>query len=120
MVLWEYTELFFITALTFTILAFHNSINRIGKTFYFWAGGICWAVLGYTLESIDFVWGGSINIVEYNYMPTNEWEAWLPFVFGMFGMLLIMLGTLIAFFEPLEKLYSWLTGRSMGKIWEAK
>jgi hypothetical protein len=119
MVLWEYTELFFITALTFTILAFHNSVNRIGKSFYLMGGGMLWGIIGWTLQDIDFVWGGSINIIEYTYMPLG-WEAVFPSVFGWIGTIMFLLGVLIAFFEPLEILYQWLTGKSMGKIWEAK
>ena len=102
MVLWEYTELFYVTALIFTILAFHKNTERIGRTFYFLAGGILWGMTAWCMLKIDWVWAGSINVIEYTYTPA--WEGWAVSIFGFMGMLMIIIGGIRAFSEPAEEL----------------
>ena len=91
MVLWEYTQLYFITGLVFTIFAFHRNTERSGRIFYFFMGGLCWGIVAWGLNTITFKWGGSMNVIDYTYIPS--WESWVvTFGFGIMSILMFLLG----------------------------
>ena len=91
MVLWLYTELFFITAIVFTIFAFHRNTEKVGRIFYFFMGGLSWGIVAWGLNTITFKWGGSNSVIDYTYIPS--WESWVvTFGFGIMASLMFILG----------------------------
>jgi hypothetical protein len=93
MVLYQYTELFFVTALVFTIFAFHKNTEKSGRIFYFFMGAMAWGVVAYGLNTIDFKWGGTVSVVDYTYIPA--WESWVvTFGFGIMSILMFIIGSI--------------------------
>jgi hypothetical protein len=101
MVLWNYVELFFGAALVFTILCFHESINRVGRTFFLMAGGVLWGMVSWSLQKVDFHWAGSINVIDYSYVAGNG-ENIMVSIFGFLGLLMFILGIILAMMDNLS------------------
>lgn len=101
--LWEYSQIFLLIAVIFTIMAFLNNTPKYGRLFFLFFGGLMWLCLAYSLIDLDLWYGGSINPVHYNYDAT--WDARvILYGVGGIGLVMVLIGVIQVFslLEPPE------------------
>lgn len=91
--LWEYTQLLFITAMVVTVLSFHKNTEKFGRIFYLLLGAVFWPAFAVSLLKIEYKWAGSTTVVSYTYIPSTE-SIGLVYGFGAIGLIMLIIGLL--------------------------
>jgi hypothetical protein len=88
--LFEYTLVCFLVSFLGLLLCFDEGIDPVGRVFFMLLAGVFLPIAGYGLFSVDYNWGGSINVVQYTYHPIDN-TRWIPYGFAIVGALLIII-----------------------------
>ena len=90
--LWEYTLLLFVFSFLGLLLAFDRNIDPVGQIFFMFLAGVLLPSAALGLLKIDYNWGGSQNVVQYTYIPTNG-EEYITYTLATIGALLIIIAS---------------------------